>query len=240
LKITLRGFDHGSDPSAGPTEFLTEDVDVNPDGTYRFETEFVESQIYLTEVDRGWHNYQSEFAVVAAGATELIPAEPITVYETTEDYSAYFEVEELQIFFDLASEEAQIFTVYFITIPAINHSRQNEGDGQNVPFIAFPEGSTDSATKPRNSALLSNRRTNFCHAAQRNPVRIDRLCIHPESKRIEDRSICTVAHQFVTFFLPEGVEAEGTSLTDTGIQNLQGIRTSTYTPLPAIAAGKPA
>ena len=58
--------------------------------------------------------YQSEFAVVEAGMTDVsLPA--ITVHATTK-ISALLKIDSLQIFFDLASaDNAQIFAVYSIT-----------------------------------------------------------------------------------------------------------------------------
>ncbi|MDO8755133.1 MAG: c-type cytochrome, partial [Anaerolineales bacterium] len=103
LKITLRGYDHGIDPSAGPQEIVTLEATVNADGTYLFETELVESQIYLTEFEVGGLSYQSEYAVVPAETAELI-LPTIVVHATTEDFSA-LRIDSVQIFFDFANAD---------------------------------------------------------------------------------------------------------------------------------------
>ena len=47
-------------------------------------SKFLKIRIYIAEVDVNGLTYQSEFAVVEAGMTELI-LPPIVVYATTED-----------------------------------------------------------------------------------------------------------------------------------------------------------
>ena len=231
LKITLRGFDHGSDPSAGPTEFLNVQGDVNPDGSYAFEAEIVESQIYLTEVEIDGMSYQSEFAVVPAGATELV-LEPIVVYPTTDDTSV-LQVEELQIFFDMASEEAQIFAVYFVTNTSDKTVLVPMSDGTSVPFISFPEGSTGLGFETTdNSAPFVSTTEGFAMPPNETPYGLIAFASIPKAKELKITQTALLPINSISLFLPEGVTAEGSTLTDTGVQNLQGANFHVYTGAP--------
>jgi len=228
LQITLRGFDHGSNPSAGPTEFLNIQGDVNPDGSYAFEVELVQSQIYLTELKVNGMSYQSEFAVVPAEASELM-LEPIVIYPTTEDLSV-LKVEELQIFFDLASEQAQIFAVYFVTNDSGSTVLVPMTDGQNIPFIAFPEGAVGLGFETTdNSAAFVPTENGFAMPPSETPYGLIAFASIPKTKEIKITQPALLSINSISLFLPEGMQAEGASLTDTGIQNLQGANFHVYT-----------
>lgn len=233
LVITLRGFDHGANPSAGPTEFLNIQGDVNPDGSYAFEVELVQSQIYLTEVTVNGMSYQSEFAVVPAETTELV-IEPIIIYPTTEDLSV-LKVEELQIFFDLASEQAQVFAVYFVTNDSGSTVLVPMTDGQNIPFIAFPEGSVGLGFETTdNSAAFVPTENGFAMPPSETPYGLIAFASIPKTKEIKITQPALLPINSVTLFLPDGMQAEGASLTDSGVQNLQGANFHVYT-APAVA-----
>lgn len=227
--ITLRGFDHGSDPSAGPTEFLTLEGAVNEDGSYSFETEIAESEIYLTEITVDGLTYQSEFAVVEPDVTELdLPT--IVVYETTDDFSA-LQVNTLQIFMDLASEDtAQIFSVYSITNPTQKTIIVNMGDTQTIPFISFPEGASSLGYEAaQDSAPFIPTETGFAMPPSETPYGLIAFASMPKSKEIEITQSLPLAVGEVVLFLPEGVEAKGETLTDGGIQPIQNTNFHVYT-----------
>ncbi len=231
LKITLRGFDHGTDPSAGPTEFLTVEGEVNPDGSYSFETELIESQIYLTEIEVNGMSYQSGFGVVPAGVSELV-LEPIIIYPTTDDTSE-LKVEELQIFFDLASEEAQIFAVYFVTNNSDKTILIPMTDGKNIPFIAFPEGATGLGFETTDSSAAFVPTDNgFAIPPSEEPYGLIAFASIPKAKEIKIVQTALLPINTISLFLPEGMEAEGATLTDNGVQSLQGANFHTYTGSP--------
>jgi mono/diheme cytochrome c family protein len=231
LKITLRGFDHGSDPSAGPTEILNQQGDVNPDGSYSFNIDFVENQIFLTEVTVGGLKYQSEFAVVPAGATELV-VDPIIIYATTEDTSA-LKVEELQVYFDFASEETQIFAVYFITNPGDKTVLVKMSDGQNIPFITFPDGATGLGFETTdNSATFVATDDGFAMPPNETPYGLIAFASIPKADETKIVQKALLPIDSVSLFLPEGVEAKGDTLTDNGVQSLQGTNFHVYTSVP--------
>lgn len=237
LKITLHGYDHGADPSAGPTEFLNIQGDVNPDGSYAFDAELVEGQIYLTEVKVNGIDYQSVFAVVPAGAAELT-LEPIVVYPITDDLGV-LKVEELQIFFDLASEEAQIFSVYFVR----NDSEQTVtipmSDGQTIPFIAFPEGAAGLGYETTDSSAgFVSTENGFAMPPNAEPYGLIAFASIPKASEIKIVQPALLSIETITLYLPEGVTAEGDTLTDGGIQALQGANFHVYTAAPVSKGGE--
>lgn len=231
LKVTLRGFDHGADPSAGPTEILNIQGDVNPDGSYAFEAELIESQIYLSEVEINSMSYQSAFAVVPAGASELV-LEPIVVYPTSDDVSQ-LQVEELQIYFDFASEETQIFAVYFITNTSEQTVLVPMAEGTNIPFISFPEGATGLGFETTdNSAKFVQTENGFAIPPSETPYGLIAFASIPKASELKIVQPALLPINSISLFLPEGMNAEGTTLTDTGIQNLQGANFHVYTAAP--------
>lgn len=236
LKITLHGYDHGTDPSAGPTEFLNTQGDVNADGSYAFDAELVEGQIYLTEIKVNGIDYQSVFAVVPAGATELV-LEPIVIYPTTDDIGV-LKVEELQIFFDLASEEAQIFSVYFIRNDSGETVTIEMSDGQTIPFISFPEGAAGLGYETTDSSAgFVSTENGFALPPNADPYGLIAFASIPKSKEIRIVQPALLPIDSVSLYLPEGVTAEGDTLTDGGIQALQGANFHVYTAAPVAKDG---
>ncbi|MBE0670509.1 MAG: cytochrome c [Anaerolineales bacterium] len=222
LKVTLRGFDHGSDPSAGPQEILNLAGTVNADGTYTFDgVDVIENQIFLAELEVGGLSYQSEFAVVPAGATELALPD-IIIYSTTEDFSS-LKVDEVQMFFDFATEgAAQIFSVYNISNSTDKTIIIKMGAEQKVPFIAFPEGAEGLGYEAgQDSAAFVPTADGFAMPPSNTPYSLIAFASIPKTKEINISQPALLNINGITLFLPEGVEAEGTALTDEGIQTLQ-------------------
>ncbi|MCB9146255.1 MAG: cytochrome c [Anaerolineales bacterium] len=230
LTITLRGFDHGSDPAAGPTEILNIQGDVNPDGTFAFEAELVENQIYLAEITVEGMKYKTEFAVVPAGATEIVLS-PIVVYPTTEDTSV-LQVEELQIFFDMAGEETQVFAVFFIMNTSDATVLVPMADGKTIPFISFPEGATGLGYETTDtSAAFVATDNGFAIPPSQDAYGLIAFSTLPTGDTDVIQKT-TLPVNSITLFLPEGVDADGATLTDTGVQDLQGTKFHIYNAAP--------
>lgn len=229
LVIKLRGFDHGTDPSAGPQEIVNLEKTVDVDGTYSFDVEIAESEIYLAEVEVDGLSYQSEFAVVPAETTELTLS-TIVVYETTDDFSD-LQIDSLEIFFDLASEDAaQVFAVYNISNPGDKTILIKMGDGQNVPFIAFPESASGLGYEAtQESAAFLPTADGFAMPPSDIPYGLIAFASLPKTKEIQISQPALLSVKEVTLYLPEGVEAEGAGLSDLGIQSLQSINFHIYT-----------
>lgn len=221
LKVTLRGFDHGSDPSAGPQEILNLEGTVNADGTYVFETKIVEKQIYLAEFEMGGLSYQSGYAVASADTTGLV-LPTIVVFKTTEDFST-LKIDSMDVFFDLAGEDvAQIFSVYNISNIGNETIIVRMGDGKSVPFIAFPEGAEGLGFEAtQDSAAFVPTADGFAMPPSETPYGLIAFASIPKTKEINISQTALLSIGKVTLYLPEGVDAKGSFLSDDGIQTLQ-------------------
>ncbi|HEY3475705.1 MAG TPA: c-type cytochrome, partial [Anaerolineales bacterium] len=116
LTVTLRGYDHGADPSAGPQEVFVEEAPVDEDGKFVVENvELPLNRIFLAELTFDGMDLQSGFAIVKEGNTSLtLP--PITLYNKTEDISALV-VDETRIFLEYGADAVQVFNVYSFRNP---------------------------------------------------------------------------------------------------------------------------
>lgn len=230
LKVTLRGFEHGSDPNAGPQETGSFESTVNADGTYVFEdVEIPENRIYQASVEVNGLAYQSEFAIIKAGMTEAVIA-PIVIYATTDDFSV-LRVESLQIFFDFAAEgSAQIFSVYSITNTSDKAVVVNMGAEQKIPFITFPEGAEGQGYEAsQDSAAFLPIADGFAMPPSETPYGLIAFAAIPKTKEITITQSALMDISDVTLFLPEGMDAKGESLTDGGIQPIQTTNFHVYT-----------
>ncbi|HRQ24514.1 MAG TPA: hypothetical protein PLF42_13890, partial [Anaerolineales bacterium] len=230
LVVILHGFDHGVDPAAGPQEIVTLEANVNPNGSYSFDDiELLERQIYVTELELDGLTYRSEFAVVAAGVTELnIP--DIIVYTATDDFSG-LKIDSLQIFFDLASEDtAQIFAVYTITNDGDTTVLVKMGDGQTVPFIAFPEDASGLGYEAtQDSAPFAPTADGFAMPPSPQSYGLIAFSSLPKTREISIKQPALLDVGEVRLFLPEGMSASGAALTDGGIQTIQNNNFHIYT-----------
>ncbi len=228
FQITLRGFQHGADPNAGTQEFFNESKSLNENGSYGFESELVEGQIYIVQFTLDGLNYQSPIAVVPADATELtIPT--LIIYETTDDFSS-LQIDSLEIFFDLASEDsAQIFSVYSFTNSSdktILISLENE----TVPFISFPTNATGLGYEAtQDSAIFIPSENGFAIPPSETPYGLIAFASIPRTREIEFSLPALLDINESTLLLPEGVNAEGISLRDEGIQSFQNTNFHIYT-----------
>ena len=68
-KVTLHGYEHGSDISAGAQEIVTLEVPINADGTFVFENiEMPEKRIFIADVTVNGSTYKSDFGIVEVRA----------------------------------------------------------------------------------------------------------------------------------------------------------------------------
>ncbi len=229
IQVTLHGYEHGGDMSTAPLEIVTLEGVVNPGGTFVFENvEILESRIYLAEVIVDGLTYQSEFAVVEPGMTDL-SLTPITVHATTEDFSA-LKTESLQIFFDLANADtAQIFAVYSIT---------NTGDktvvvkmpDEKIPFIAFPTGAEGLGYEAtQDTAPFMPIDGGFAMPPSEKPYGLIAYSSVPNTKEIAVSQTALMPIGGVTVLIPEGVKVEGKTLADGGVQAMDTMNFQMYT-----------
>ncbi|NJN80698.1 MAG: c-type cytochrome, partial [Anaerolineales bacterium] len=228
LQITLRGFQHGADPNAGTQEFFNQASLLNEDGSYGFENEIAEGQIYFVQFEWNGLNYQSSISVVPIDATQLtLPT--LIIYETTQDFSA-LRIDSLEIFFDLAGEDsAQVFSVYTFT-NASDKTIIINLDNETVPFIAFPNGASGLGYEAtQDSATFIPTENGFAIPPNETPYGLIAFASIPKSKEIQFSQPALLDINEATILLPEGVTAEGNILTDKGIQPIQNTNFHIYT-----------
>lgn len=230
LKVTLRGFEHGADPNTGPREVFTAEATVQADGSFLFENVALpENRIFLAQTTHDGIQYQSDFAVVAAGATEvLLPT--FAIYGTTNDASA-LTVDALQIFFDYANESSvQIFSIYTFLNTSDKTIVVSMGQGQEVPFIKFPAGAQSQGYEAtQDSAAFVPTADGFAMPPAETPYGLIAFASIPKEKKIEISQPVVMSIGTVTLFLPEGVKASGEALNDEGVQTLQNTNFNLYT-----------
>ncbi len=230
VKVILSGFEHGADTTTAPQEVVTLEGNLNADGTFAFNNvEIPENRIYLAKIVINGLTYQSQFAVVKAGMTELTLT-PIIVYATTEDISS-LKIESLQMFFDFASQDvAQVFAVYSITNTGDKTVIVNMGDSQTVPFIAFPAGAEKLGYEAaQDSAPFVPTDNGFAMPPSTTPYGLIAFASLPKAKEMAISQPALLPINALSLFLPEGMEAKGDILTDGGIQKIQTTNFHVYT-----------
>jgi mono/diheme cytochrome c family protein len=228
-KVTLHGYEHGGDMSAGAQEILTREGIVNADGTFVFENvEMPEKRIFLADVIVNDSTYQSDFAVIEAGMTELI-LPPITVFASTTDFST-LDIHALQMYFDFATEgKAQIFPVYTITNATDKTITVKMESGMEIPFIAFPEGSEPMGFEvTQDSAPFVPTEDGFAMPPSETPYGLIAFASIPKADEITITQTALLPIGGVTIYLPEGMTAEGDTLTDEGVQAQQNTNYHVY------------
>lgn len=230
LKITLRSFEHGIDPNAGPQEIATFETVVNADGSFLFENvEIPENRIYIAELDFDGITYQSDFAVVEAGMTEVVlPAIP--VYASTEDYSV-LRVDILQMYFDFANEQdVQILAVYSIMNTTDKTVLVKIDDMQEIPFIKSPKDAENIGYEAsQDSAPFVPLADGFAMPPSETPYGLIAFASLPKDKQIEISQSVALPVTEVMVLVPEGVTAEGDALSDNGPHEFEGGVFNMYT-----------
>jgi mono/diheme cytochrome c family protein len=240
LKVTLRGYEHGADPNAGPTEILTLETTVNADGSYTFENVDVpENRIFVTEVDLNGIQYQSEFLIIKPELTEFAMT-PITAYGTTEDYSV-LKVDSLQMYFDYANEnDVQIIAVYTITNPSDKAVILKLDAAQEIPFIKMPDGVTNMGYETsQDSASFISLSDGFAMppTTADKPYGLIALASVAKDKKISIAQSVVLPVEQAMLLVPTGVTATGDTLTNNGAHDFQGTSFDLYTSSASLNAG---
>lgn len=222
ITITLRAMEHGADMNAGPSEISAVETSANADGSFVFENvEMPENRIFIAEANVNGEIYQSDFAVVEAGMTELaMPS--IALFAASDDFSTLV-VESLQLHFDFASEsEVQIFGVYTVTNPTEKSIQVTLQDQQPIPFVPFPEGSTPLGYEAtQDSAAFVQTADGFAMPPSATPYGLIAFASYPKSDSIVVTQKLVLPVNEVSILLPEGITAEGANLVDEGTQTMQ-------------------
>jgi len=229
LMVTLKGFEHGEDPTAGPQQVTVAETSVAADGTFLFENiELPQNRLYLAEVILEDITYQSEYTVVEAGKTALT-LQPIRVHASTEDYSL-LRVEALQMYFDYANEQnVQILAVYSIINPG-DKTVIVKLENQKIPFIEMPNNvaSIGYEASP-DSAPFVPLTDGFAMPPSETPYGLIAFASLPRADEIEIEQPAVLPIAELMLLLPSGVVAKGPTLTDNGPHQFDGGNFNMYT-----------
>jgi mono/diheme cytochrome c family protein len=241
MKVTLRGYDHGADPSTGPQEIFSQEGVVNPDGTYTFENiEMPANRIFLAEVVVNGITLQSQYGIAKEGISSLaLPA--LTLYGMTDD-SSLLAVDDARLFIDYGDTDLQYYGVYSFRNPSDKTVLIDTKSNTEIPFIKMPEGtSTMGYETLQDSAPMINTNKGIAVPPSANETSYGLLAFTslPKEKKYDVSQQFVLPAHNMSLFLPEGVTAQGQglNLTDEGVQNIQGMNFQMYS-VQNIAAGQ--
>ncbi|HLF73221.1 MAG TPA: c-type cytochrome [Anaerolineales bacterium] len=228
LKVTLRGYDHGADPSAGPQEVFAQEGPVDADGSFVFENiEMPVNRIFLAELTFEGTNLQSGFAIVKEGDTS-ISLPPIAVYNRTDDTSGLV-IDEARIFFEYGTDSVQVFNVYSFRNPTDEIIVVALDKNGEIPFLKAPEGSSGFGYEPmQGSESFLQTDNGFAIPPSENAYGLIAFASLPAAKKLEFSQTYILPVSAVTVFLPEGVTAEGAGMTDRSVQAIQNFNFQIY------------
>ena len=226
--VTLRGFDHAQD-SSGPQETLTLQGSLSADGSYAFENvELIAGRILLAEVDYQGVTYQSQFKTLE-GTESQVTLDPITVYESSEDFSR-LSLDQLHLAFDFGtSDKVQVFEIYSFS----NKTDQTiivKTDGTSVPFIAIPQGAQDVGFEAgQNTAPFSSAKDGIALVPSQTPYSlIAFFTLAYDSKATAVAQPLLLKTTSISVFAPEGIKLKSDTLKDAGVQNISGSNFQMY------------
>ena len=238
LKVTLHGYDHGTDPSKGPQEVFTQDGTLNADGSFVFENvEMPLNRIFTVEINYEGTALQSDYAIVKTGDTS-VSVPPIKLYKKTTDTSQLV-VDDSRIFFEYGTDNTiQVFNVY---------SFRNSGDqtvvvtlseNGEIPFFKAPAGSSNVGYEQmQDSEKFMQTQNGFAIPPSEKPYGLIAFASVPKLKDFEFSQEFALPVGIMTVFVPEGVTAKDTKLSDMGIQTIQGSNFQIYE-LSGVKAGE--
>jgi mono/diheme cytochrome c family protein len=227
-KVTLRAFDHGTDPSAGPQEVAAIEGTVNADGSYSFtNVEMPDRRIFIAEVEVEGIQVQSDFVIVEAG-TSSITLPPLVLHAMTEDTSLLV-VDEVRMFVEYTDTEIQVFSVYSFRNPTDKTIVVELKDGGDIPFIKTPEGTINGGYEAlQDSEPFVNTDKGLAIPPSDGSYGLLGYSTTPIQDEFEIGQEFALPATSYAVFLPEGVTAEGERLTSQGMQALQGFNFETY------------
>jgi mono/diheme cytochrome c family protein len=237
LKVTLRGYDHGADPSAGPQEVFSQEGSVDENGSFVFENiEIPLNRIFIAEVTIDGMDLQSGFAVVKDGDTSLtLP--PIALYNKTENTSALI-VDETRIFFEYGTDVVQVFNVYSFRNPSDETIVVKFNEKGEVPFIKAPEGSSGFGYEPmQDSEPLQQMENGFAIPPSEGSYGLIAFASIPKVKEFDFSQEFVLPAATVTVFVPEGITIKSDKSTDLGVQAIQDFNFQIYE-MGSVAAGE--
>jgi len=237
LKVTLRGYDHGADPSAGPQEVFSQEGSVDENGDFEFENvEMPLSRIFLAEVTVDGMELQSGFAIVKEGDAGVnLP--PITLYNKTEDTSVLV-VDEARIFFEYGTDAVQVFNVYSFRNTSDEMVVVKLNENGDIPFIKSPEGSTGFGYEPmQDSEPFVQIENGFAVPPSEGTYGLISFASVTKAEEFEYSQKFVLPAATLTVFVPEGITIKSAKSTDLGVQAIQDFNFQIYE-LGSVEAGE--
>lgn len=228
LKVTLRGYDHSADPSAGPQEVFSQQGTVDENGWFVFENiEIPLNRIFIAEVAYEGMDLQSRFAIVKEGETSLtLP--PITLYSKTEDASALI-IDETRIFFEYGTDVVQVFNVYSFRNPSDKIIVVKLNEKGEVPFIKPPEGSSGFGYEPmQDSERFQSVENGFAIPPSEGSYGLIAFASVPKAREFTFTQEFVLPAESVTVFVPEGITIQNEKSTNRGVQAIQDFNFQIY------------
>lgn len=238
LKVTLRGYEHGGDMSAGPQEVVTIDGTVSADGTYSFpNVEIPANRIFLADVTYDNLSMRSEFAIVAEGDTS-VTVPPIVIHGTTTDTSALV-MDDVRMFVEYGDTDVAVYGVYSFRNTGGKTILVNLEGGAEIPFIKTPDGAVfQNYEGMQDSEPFINTETGFAIAPSENSYGLVVIASAARAEKIDLSQTFALPVSLFTVLLPEGTTAEDADLlTDQGVQTIQNFNFQVYTAVDLQAGG---
>lgn len=230
LTVTLKGYEHGADPNAGPTEVFSQDGVVNPDGTFTFNNvEMPEKRIFIAEVKVEGISLQSGYGVVDASSPSSLTLPPITVYGMTEDTSALV-MDEVRIFLEYGDKDVQVIGVYSFRNPSDKTILVPLKQDTEIPFIKYPDGTTGQGYEAlQDSQPFTSTDKGIGIPPSDKAYGLIAFTSVPKSEKFDLSQPFVLPVQNLSVFLPEGTKAQSTSLNEEGLQTIQNFKFQVYT-----------
>ena len=236
LKVTLRGYDHGADPSAGLKEVFSQEGSVNTDGSFAFENvEIPLNRIFIAELTFDSMDLQSGFVVVKEGDTS-VSLPPITIYNKTNDTSKLV-VDELRVFFEYGTDAVQVFNAYSFRNPSEEIIVVTLNESGEIPFIKSPEGSSEFGYELMQGSENLQAENGLAIPPSENPYGLLTFASVPKAKVFKFSQEFVLPMAIVTVFVPEGVTVKNAQSTNLGVQAIQDFNFQMYE-LGGIGAGE--
>lgn len=228
LKVTLRGYDHGADPSAGPQEVFSQEAAVNEDGSFIFEdVEIPLNRIFIAELTYDGMDLQSGFAIVKEGDTS-ITLPPIALYNKTTDASKLV-IDEARIFLEYGENGIQVFNVYSFRNPGDEIILVSLDEKGEIPFFKSPQGSSEPGYETmQDSQKFQQTPNGFAIPPSEGSYGMVAFATIPKAKDVEFSQEFVLPAATVTIFVPEGVNVQSAQATDLGVQAIQNFNFHIY------------
>ena len=138
-------------------------------------------------------------------------------------------IDEARIFFEYGTDDVQVFNVYSFRNPGDEIIVVKLNENSEIPFIKSPEGSSGFGYEPmQDSESFVQTENGFAIPPSEGTYGLIAFASLPKSKELEFSQEFVLPVTSVTVFLPEGVTAKNTEMTDLGVQPIQNFNFQIY------------